>query len=118
MNPIKGKEGELWQCEGGDTLQQDLGDVMQRIENSVKLLGHWGVYRCEFPSIHLYGYESHHIMLTDVSFTGSNWTRLRPDLTARSTTSFRSRNSPEPTSSSVRMEKTGTASPAPFQGAD
>lgn len=57
-------------------------------------------------------------MLTEVSFTGSNWTRLRPDLTARSTTSFRSRNSPEPTSSSVRMEKTGTASPAPFQGTD
>jgi hypothetical protein len=101
-------------------LQQDLGGVMQKIENSAKSLlpRDWRVYNCEFPSTHLYGYESHHIMLTEVSFTGSNWTRLRPDLTARSTTSFRSRNSPEPTSSSVRMEKTGTASPAPFQGAD
>lgn len=65
---------------------------------------------------YLYGYESHHILCTDVSLRGKSWIKWKPESTAQSTSNFRSRNSPTPRSASVLMENMGIATPAPLQG--
>ena len=63
-----------------------------------------------------YGYESHHVPCTHVSFTGSSWIMRSPAAAATSTSRRRSANSPQPSEDALRRANTGEATPAPRQG--
>mmetsp|Transcript_2658 Transcript_2658/g.8633 ORF Transcript_2658/g.8633 Transcript_2658/m.8633 type:complete len:217 (-) Transcript_2658:4876-5526(-) len=62
-----------------------------------------------------YGYESHHVPCTQVSFTGRTCTTDIPVAAAKSTMCCKSIKSPHPTDCSVRVANTGNAMPAPRQ---